>query len=130
MLILTIRSDRPDAEIGLFSDSEQLGYEIWEAHRALAETIHTKIERLLAAHQQTLQSLGGVVAFQGPGSFTGLRIGLTVANALADSLHLPITASAGTDWLKHGIERLLEGQNDQLAIPEYGALPNITAPRK
>ena len=130
MLILTIRSDKPDAEIGLYDDSDQLGYEIWEAHRALAETIHTKIEALLVAHNQTLHSLSGVVVFRGPGSFTGLRIGLTVANALVDSLQLPITASAGDDWIKSGIERLLAGQNDRVAVPEYGALPNITAPRK
>lgn len=130
MLILTIRSDKPDAEIGLYNDGDQLGYEIWEAHRALAETIHTKIEALLVAHNQTLHSLGGVVVFRGPGSFTGLRIGLTVANALVDSLQLPITASAGDDWIKSGIERLLAGQNDRVAVPEYGALPNITAPRK
>jgi tRNA threonylcarbamoyladenosine biosynthesis protein TsaB len=130
MLILTIRSDKPDAEIGLFNNSDQLGYEVWAAHRALAETIHTKIETLLVAHNQTLQSLGGVVVFKGPGSFTGLRISLTVANALVDSLGLPIAASDGDRWIKSGIERLLEGQNDQLAVPEYGALPNITAPRK
>ena len=130
MLILTIRSDKPDAEIGLFNDGDQLGYEIWEAHRALAETIHTKIEALLADHNHSLQSLGGVVVFKGPGSFTGLRIGLTVANALVDSLQLPITASDGTDWVRSGIERLLSGHNDQVAVPEYGALPNITAPRK
>jgi len=130
MLILTIRSDKPDAELGLFNDNDQLGYEIWEAHRALAETIHTKIETLLVAHRQTLQSLGGVVVFRGPGSFTGLRIGLTVANALVASLQIPIAASGTDNWIKSGIERLLSGQNDQVAMPEYGALPNITAPRK
>ena len=130
MIILTIRSDKPDAELGLFDDNKQLGYEIWEAHRALAETIHTKIETLLVANGQTLQSLGGVVVFKGPGSFTGLRIGLSVANALADSLQLPIIASDGDDWLKSGIERVLSGQNDHVTVPEYGALPHITAPRK
>lgn len=130
MLILTIRSDKPDAELGLFNNGDQLGYEIWEAHRALAETIHTKIDTLLLAHNQTLQSLGGVVVFKGPGSFTGLRIGLTVANALVYSLRLPITASDGDNWIRSGIERLLSGQDDQVTVPEYGALPNVTAPRK
>jgi tRNA threonylcarbamoyladenosine biosynthesis protein TsaB len=130
MIILTIRSDKPAAEIGLFDDNNQLGYEIWEAHRALAETIHTKIETLLVAHGQTFQSLGGIVVFRGPGSFTGLRIGLSVANALADSLQLPIIASDSDDWAKSGIERLFSGQNDHVTVPEYGALPHITAPRK
>lgn len=130
MLILTIRSDRPDAEIGLFEGDIQLDYVVWPAHRILAETIHSKIEALLVAHNKTLQNLECVVVFKGPGSFTGLRIGVTVANALADSLRLPIVASDGADWLASGIARLLAGQDDKLTVPEYGALPNITAPRK
>lgn len=130
MLILTIRSDRPDAEIGLFDGDVQLDYEVWPAHRVLAETIHAKIEALLSARNKTLQNLEGIAVFKGPGSFTGLRIGLTVANALAESLRLPIVASDGDDWAADGVARLLAGQDDKLTVPEYGALPNITAPRK
>ena len=130
MLILTIRSDKPAAELGLFSDTDQVGYETWEAQRALAETIHTKIETLLTLHGHSLQDLAGIIAFRGPGSFTGLRIGLSVANAFADSLQLPIIASDGADWIASGIARLTAGQNDTVALPEYGALPNITPPKK
>jgi hypothetical protein len=36
MLILTIRTDKPEAEIGLFSDKDKLDYVIWQAHRQLA----------------------------------------------------------------------------------------------
>lgn len=130
MLVLTIRSDKPAAEIGLFNGIDQLGYETWEAHRALAETIHTKIEALLTLHGQTLRDLTGIVAFKGPGSFTGLRIGLSVANAFADALQLPVIASDGEDWIASGIACLAAGQSDSIALPEYGALPNITAPKK
>src|SRR5665647_1936241 len=122
MLILTIRSDRPDAELGLFDGDLQLGYEVWRAHRVLAETIHSKIEALLASHNKALQNLEGVVVFKGPGSFTGLRIGLTVANALADSLRLPIVASDGDGWTASGIARLLAGEDDKITVAECGAM--------
>ncbi|MEO8104833.1 MAG: tRNA (adenosine(37)-N6)-threonylcarbamoyltransferase complex dimerization subunit type 1 TsaB [Candidatus Saccharibacteria bacterium] len=130
MLILTIRSDKPAAELGLFHDNHQIGYETWEAHRALAETIHTKIASLLTQHGHSLADLAGIIAFRGPGSFTGLRIGLAVANALADALQLPIIASDGADWIVRGSARLAAGENDTMAVPEYGALPHITLPKK
>lgn len=130
MLILTIRTDKPEAEIGLYDDSKQLKYETWTAHRQLAETIHTKIEALLKNQQKTWQDLQGIACFQGPGSFTGLRIGLTVANALTYSYRLPIVAMQEPRWLERGIHRLLENENDVQAMPFYGADAHITPPKK
>jgi len=130
MLILTIRSDNPEAEIGLYNDNQQLVYEKWSAHRELAETLHAKIRDMLAAQHQALEDLEGIVVYKGPGSFTGLRIGLTVANAFAASLHIPIYATEDPTWLESGIAALQKGEDQIIAIPEYGALPNITAQRK
>lgn len=129
MFILTIRTDKQEAEIGLYNDGEQITYEAWQAHRELAETINKKIIDVLMAGGVRLHELQGIVAFKGPGSFTGLRIGLTVGNALAYSLQIPVVSSAGKDWANKGIDRLLHGQNETIAMPEYGALPNITAPK-
>lgn len=130
MLILTIRTDKPEAEVGLFVDDMRLAYTAWPAHRELAETIQQRIEHLLERHQKSLSNLQGLVVYQGPGSFTGLRIGLTVANALAYSLHIPIVASGGDEWTQVGIKRLAAGDNDTLALPEYGAPLHITPPRQ
>ena len=130
MLILTIRTEQPRAEIGLFKDSQQLTLLTWQAHRQLAETIHLKIQELLAVHKYSWGDLRGVVIFIGPGSFTGLRIGISVANALAVSLQLPIIGVTDNDWPSRGINRLLSGENDCLATPEYGSPPHITLPKK
>jgi tRNA threonylcarbamoyladenosine biosynthesis protein TsaB len=129
MLSLTIRTDKPEAEIGLFQDATKIDYETWLAHRELAETIHLKIDELLKKNQKTLENLGGIVVYQGPGSFTGLRIGISVANALADGLEIPIVAGIGDEWLEMALDRLAKGENDKMVIPEYGALPNITKPK-
>jgi tRNA threonylcarbamoyladenosine biosynthesis protein TsaB len=130
MLTLIIKTDQPQAELGLFDGGQQLQYVTWEAHRALAETLHQKIADTLAAASKKLTDLEGIVAFQGPGSFTGLRIGLTVANAFADSLNIPIVAVGNEDWIAKGIAKLQAGQNDRLAMPEYGAPVHITVPKK
>lgn len=126
MLIITIRTDKPEAEIGLYEDAKQLKYETWLAHRELAETIHTKLAELLKSQHRELKDLDGIVVFKGPGSFTGLRIGITVANALAYSLNVPIVAREDPNWLENGVVALQNGQNDKIALPEYGADPHIT----
>jgi tRNA threonylcarbamoyladenosine biosynthesis protein TsaB len=130
MIILTIRTEKPEAEIGLYDDNRQLGYQTWPAHRALAETLHQKIEGLLQSQRKDWSDLGGIVCFQGPGSFTGLRIGLTVGNALSYSYHLPVVATQDPQWLETGLQRLLAGESDDLALPYYGAEAHITPPKK
>jgi len=129
MIILTLRTDKPEAEFGLYEDQNQLGYIVWPAHRLLAETIHSKINELLQAHGKSLSDINGILVFKGPGSFTGLRIGFTVANALSYSLQVPVVSDDGDGWLVQGVNRLLKKENEHVAMPEYGALPNITAPK-
>lgn len=131
MIILTIRTDKPEAEIGLFDNQTQLAYEVWYAHRELSATLLSKIESLLASQGKTRQDIQGIVGFAGPGSFTGLRIGLTVANTLAYGLQVPIVGIASEEsWIQRGIDRLQNGDHDALALPQYGAPAHITEPRK
>lgn len=130
MIVLTIRTDKPEAEIGLYDGQTKLAYETWQAHRELSNTIHQKIVDVLKSQGKKLEDLGGVVAFQGPGSFTGLRIGLTVANTLAYGLEIPIVGAQGDDWIAKGVSRLEAGEKDEIALPEYGAPAHITKPKK
>lgn len=130
MLILTIRTDKPEAEIGLYEGQERLAYDSWLAHRELAETIHEHIRSLLQKQNRELGDLAGIAVFKGPGSFTGLRIGVSVANALAYALHVPVAASGGDDWIASALERLRRGEDDETALPEYGSPPHITPPKK
>lgn len=129
MLILTIRTDKPESEIGLYEDHVQIGYLVWEAHRQLAETINKKINSLLSMYDRSIKDLNGIVVYEGPGSFTGLRIGLSVANALAYSQGLPIVAETD-EWIELGIARLLKHETDTVALPEYGSPVHITTPKK
>lgn len=129
MLILTIRTDKPEAEIGLFDDSRELAYITWQAHRQLAETIHTKIQDILKSHGKRLDDIQAVAVFKGPGSFTGLRIGVSVANALAGSLEVPVVGSDGPDWVTQAVNQLEQGSNNRIVLPEYGAPARTTEPK-
>lgn len=129
MLILTIRTDKPEAELGLYENQTRLAYFTWPAHRQLAETIHLNIKDLLDSYQKTLKDIEAIAVYKGPGSFTGLRIGLSVANALAQGLEIPITASGGENWIQAAVSRLARREDDKLALPEYGSPPHITQPK-
>ncbi|HYH36105.1 MAG TPA: tRNA (adenosine(37)-N6)-threonylcarbamoyltransferase complex dimerization subunit type 1 TsaB [Candidatus Saccharimonadales bacterium] len=130
MLILTIRTDKPEAEIGLFNGADKLSYSTWSAHRQLAETIHLKIKELLDSQSCGLKDVESVAVYKGPGSFTGLRIGLSVVNTLADSFNLPIVSETGDEWIAQACGRLQKGENEHIALPEYGAEPHITKQKK
>ena len=129
MLILTIRTDNPEAEVGLYDDEKQLAYEVWPAHRELSDTILKKIKELLDDQEKDFKDIQGIVCFQGPGSFTGLRIGITVADTFAYGLAVPVVATQD-DWIERGIKRLKAGENDRIALPHYGAPVHITQQRK
>ena len=133
MVIVTIRTDKPEAELGVYNNATQEAYHTWHAHRELAETLHQNIQTLLESHGKKLDDIQGIVCFEGPGSFTGLRIGLTVANALAYSNHIPIVAASDTpdeSWQDRGVRRLLSGETDSIALPVYGGPAIVTMPKK
>lgn len=129
-MILTIRTDKPESELGLYADGAELAHVSWQAHRQLAETIHTKIQNLLQAAGKQLSDITGVVVYQGPGSFTGLRIGMSVANALAYGLDVPIATATGEDWSVIGIKSVTAKPSKTPVTPEYGAAVNITQQKK
>lgn len=130
MIVLAIRTDKPEAELYLYKDKERIAEIKWQAHRELSGTIHLQIDKILKASNISLKDLGGIVCFKGPGSFTGLRIGLTVANALAYAQNIPIIARRGDDWLQKSLNDLAAGKNDKIATPYYSRPAVIFLPKK
>ena len=125
-MILLLKTDNPVDELYLYDGNEKVREDVWQADRTLARDLLGRIEALVG----DWKTLTGVVAFEGPGSFTGLRIGLTVANTLADGLQIPIVGARGDNWTTEGLEALQTGKNDTIVLPHYGADPHITSPKK
>lgn len=128
-MIIFLDTSTPVCKLGLVEGEWRYDDE-WEANRELAKGILEYLQTQLERHGKTWQDISGIVGFRGPGSFTGLRIGLTVLNTLADAEHIPIVGATGDDWQIAGIRRLEDGQNDKIILPEYGREANITQPRK
>lgn len=130
MIILLLKTSQPKAELYLYRDKQLLNQLSWQADRQLAETINLKIDQLLHGSSLNLSSLDGLGVFRGPGSFTGLRIGLSVANAMAYGLNVPIIGSRGDDWIAVIIDQLSKGKDQHIVVPFYGSPARVTKPRK
>jgi tRNA threonylcarbamoyladenosine biosynthesis protein TsaB len=102
----------------------------WEAERSLAKKLLGYIRDQLQKNGKTWQDISGIGVLQGPGSFTGLRIGLSVLNTIADSETIPIVGTTGDAWQETALSRLQDGQDDRLVLPIYGSEAHITKPRK
>ena len=127
-MYLAIRTDNSQAEIYLLNDQGVVQRQkVWLAERTLARDLPGEVDNLVDGDYGQLT---GVLVYQGPGSFTGLRIGITVANAVAYARSWPIVATAGENWLADGVDQLNNGADNKIALPEYGAAPHITPPRK
>ncbi len=127
-MYIAIKTDMSDTEIyRLDEDGQVERQKLWPAGRTLARDLPGELDQLIDGKYKDVT---GIIVFKGPGSFTGLRIGITVANALAYAEGIPIVGTNGENWLASGREKLASGMNDKIVLPEYGAPANITAPKK
>ena len=128
-MILALRSDKPEAELYIFDDGKKIAEIKWEAHRELADTILGKIKEILVNNNIADKDITGIIMHTGEGSFTGLRIGTTVANAMSYSLGVPIVEAEGENWINEGLGKITSSKPGNLVVPKYNAEPNISQPK-
>lgn len=128
-MILLLDTSTPICKLTLVDGDERFDYE-WEADRTLAKNLLSYLEARLQEHGWSWGDIRAIGAFEGPGSFTGLRIGLTVLNTIADSQNIPIVGARGDDWQDVTLSKIAAQNNDQIVLPFYGSEAHITAPRK
>jgi tRNA threonylcarbamoyl adenosine modification protein YeaZ len=98
--LLAIDTSGMDALVALGDENGTLVAERrWAAGYRHGEELLTRIDELLNGEGVALAELAGVVVGTGPGAFTGLRVGLATAKALARELAIPIAGVATSEAL-------------------------------
>lgn len=130
-MILALRTDTMTAFLGLLSPAGEIQKsKEWEAGRQLSVQLPSAIDEILKSANIDYTDLSGIIVYEGPGSFTGLRIGITIVNTIAHELKIPIVGSAGGDWIKAGLGKLRGAEPGTIVMPVYGGEANITKPKK
>jgi tRNA threonylcarbamoyladenosine biosynthesis protein TsaB len=128
-MILLLDTSTPLCRLTFINDNSRY-HDEWQADRQLANGLLKYLQEQLQKNGKTFADISGIGAFAGPGSFTGLRIGLTVLNTIADSENIPIVGAKGDNWQAEAIEKLSAGTDEEIVLPFYGSEANITKPRK
>jgi tRNA threonylcarbamoyladenosine biosynthesis protein TsaB len=97
MLILGIETSGPTASVAILRDGELLAEHILHHTRTHSEAVMPMLERLMEELDLIPADIGAIAVNCGPGSFTGVRIGVCTANAMGAALHIPVI---GVDSLR------------------------------
>ena len=117
MLILSIDSSQPVGSVTLArADGDVAIIETVRAHggKFSAQLIPT-VKRLLEAHNIEKRHIDVIAAASGPGTFTGLRVGLAAVKALAEILQKPIVTVSVLEALASA-----DTAKERVAVSEAG----------
>lgn len=90
--LLNIDTSVDTASVCLWQDGHSLGYAINEVQQEQAAWLHPAIQSIITGAGIKPAALQAVAVTIGPGSYTGLRIGLSAAKGLCFSLGIPLIA--------------------------------------
>ena len=90
MYSLFIDTHDTDLVIALYKDKKIIDKEIRESLRNHSDYTMPIIDDIIKRNNLTINSINEILVITGPGSFTGVRIGVTIAKILAYTLDIPI----------------------------------------
>jgi len=114
---LAIETSSPRLSLAIGDERVLIGRYAGPLQWRHAENLFDGLRRLLAEYHWPVRSLTGVAVSIGPGSFTGIRIGMATARALGQALRIPVVgvnalevlaqaAPASARWISPVIDAL------------------------
>ncbi len=103
-LILNIETATKNCSVSIAKDGETLALqELNDGNYSHAEKLHEFIETVLLKSAVKFTDLDAVAVSKGPGSYTGLRIGVSAAKGLCFALEIPLISVATLESLAQSI---------------------------
>ena len=90
MATLLLDSSNTSLSVGIESNGSLLGFTSYESWQSQSEHMIPEIDKLLKEFNLTRKDISGIVTSIGPGSYTGVRISLTIAKVIALCLNAPV----------------------------------------
>lgn len=103
-IILNIDTAVDSASVCLAKDGLSLQFAINANQKDHAAWLHLTIQKILSATGLSVNDLNAVAVTIGPGSYTGLRVGLSAAKGLCFALHIPLITINTLEMMAHAIK--------------------------
>jgi len=103
-VILHINTALKDAYIGFSKGDEILGYLSNDNPLDHASFVQSAIKKLSLSLELSLEKIDAVSVINGPGSYTGLRVGLSSAKGICYALNKPLICINTLEWLAKGVK--------------------------
>lgn len=127
-MIIAVNTASSEAEVSIYDGGQVLANKKWHSGQNLSKSLHSEINNLLAQSRLKLDNLKGIVVFEGPGSFTGLRIGIAATSALGFALKIPVAGAHGKNWQEKALKKL--ASSPPPPAPYYHQPAYTTKPKK
>lgn len=101
MKILGIESSSLVASVAILEEREIIAEYTVNYKKTHSQTLLPMLDEIVRMTEQDLHELDGIAVAEGPGSFTGLRIGSATAKGLGLALELPILAVPTVDAMAY-----------------------------
>ena len=105
MNILAIESASTVCGTALFLNSKLVEIDEITQPRIHGERLPVIVNRILSNHSMEVSELNAIAVSAGPGSYTGLRIGMSLAKGLAAAMDIPIISVPTLEVMNAGISR-------------------------
>ncbi len=119
--ILAIDTSSDACSVALVTEQDVIKESTILAPREHTQRILPMIQSLLADNEMTLKQLDAIAFGGGPGSFTGLRICISIAQGLAYGADLPLIAVSSLEAMAKGALRSYQPEENSLIIPVIDA---------
>lgn len=101
MATLLLDSSNTSLSVGFEKDNQLIGYSSFEAWQVQSEYMVPEIDKLMGKLGLSRRDISGIVVSIGPGSYTGVRIALTIAKITALACKCPIYPVSSLRVLKN-----------------------------
>ncbi|UOQ54643.1 tRNA (adenosine(37)-N6)-threonylcarbamoyltransferase complex dimerization subunit type 1 TsaB [Hymenobacter cellulosivorans] len=120
-LILSLETSSPVCSVALHRDGQLLGQSELRLEKSHSSHLSLLIQQLLDNTNSTMQDLAAVAVSDGPGSYTGLRIGGAAAKGLCYALDIPLIAISTLQALAQQVAAYTVRAEDLLFCPMLDA---------
>jgi tRNA threonylcarbamoyladenosine biosynthesis protein TsaB len=112
-ILLHIDTAGENAFVAITKHNEVLGMEINNIANTHAQFVQEAIALICTNHSISLQDMDAVVVTMGPGSYTGLRVGLSSAKGIAYALNKPLIGLSTLSLLAHAAANAIKVNNSE-----------------